>query len=287
MPRDSQEQSLQLPQINRHLSYQPMPIHPLLAPYIKSIEIELPHAPTLQATSPYRIFPGLNVVMGLQYQGELNLLNDANHRIRLQRCGITGLLTNYKNFQAVNHCTRTVLVRFYPWAIPIFFNESANQFTDQSLGLTDILTTQAMDDIEEKLQDIKDRVSLSWVIQQFLLQLYLTNRAKGLPQARIIHIAQDLCTTTNIVSIEALAHNYGYSKRSLERHFQASVGMSPKRFMLTARFQNILSLLQATHSWEKITERLDYYDQSHFIRDIKQFTGLTPSQLVEYCISSS
>jgi|GEM_PF-2578081 len=283
---DSQKMEVTPEKTDSCIGYQPMPIHPLLAPYIESIEVELPHINFTQPISPYRIFPGLSVVMGFQYQGELDLLTHSGDRIRLQRCGMTGLLTNYKNFQPASACTKTILVRLYPWGIPVFFNESAHQLTDQSLGLTDIIKADAVHNIEEKLQGIKDPSQLSDIIQEFFIQLYSVNGLKRLPQSRIIHIAQNLSSNATISSIESFARHYGYSKRSLERHFQTTIGISPKRFILTARFQKILNLLKMGNDWEIIAEHFAYYDQSHFIKDIKQFTGLTPSQLTASFTSS-
>lgn len=282
---DNQRQANQPVKMSSLMGYQLMPTHPLLAPYIESIEIQLPHMKTAKPIIPYRVLPSLSVVVGFQYQGELNLLNQDGSQTRLQRSGITGVLTNYKSFQSAHACTKTILVKFYPWALSTFFNEPAEQFTNESLGLADIIKTDTIRHIEEKLQGVKDPVLLSDIVQQFFIQLYKSKRSESLRQSRIIHIAQNL-SKIDIHSIKSFAHYHGYSTRSLERHFKSAIGITPKKFILIARFQKVLNLLIAGTDWNEIAERFDYYDQSHFIKDIKQFTGLAPSQLIQSSTSS-
>lgn len=81
------------------------------------------------------------------------------------------------------------------------------------------------------------------------------------------------------VNIETLAHDAGLSRRQLERRFLAEVGAPPKLYARTARFNHVLQLLAAspTPNWQDIAYRCGYYDQAHFIREFRFFTGKSPS----------
>lgn len=79
----------------------------------------------------------------------------------------------------------------------------------------------------------------------------------------------------------AVAAQCGISPRYLHRLFLASVGLSPAQFLKVVRLQrSVASLHGAPQSLTAVAYASGYFDQSHFIRDFKSFTGLTPSQYV-------
>lgn len=80
------------------------------------------------------------------------------------------------------------------------------------------------------------------------------------------------------VNIEALARDVGLSRRQLERRFLLAVGAPPKRYARIARFNHVISLLAESPApdWQDIAYLCGYYDQAHFIRDFRCFTGQTP-----------
>ncbi len=70
--------------------------------------------------------------------------------------------------------------------------------------------------------------------------------------------------------------NYGISPRQLRRLFDEYIGFSPKAFA---------KIIQLQHAVQHITDP-DYsyfdsgfYDQAHYIREMKAFSGLTPHKL--------
>ena len=83
-----------------------------------------------------------------------------------------------------------------------------------------------------------------------------------------------------LVRVESLAHQVGVTERQLQRLFLRDIGLSPKQYLRTVRFQEILRALQsgAPTRWADLALRFGFYDQAHFIRDFKAFTGETPSQ---------
>lgn len=70
----------------------------------------------------------------------------------------------------------------------------------------------------------------------------------------------------------------GLSERSLERLFLTYVGITPILYTRICRFQASLRLLRQgkARSLTDIAYTLGYFDQSHFIRDFKLFSGASP-----------
>lgn len=79
-----------------------------------------------------------------------------------------------------------------------------------------------------------------------------------------------------IAAASADKKSLAYSDRHQRRLFQKLTLLSPILFKRVARFRSAFQTMvreQKIH-WE------GYYDQAHFIRDFKQFTGLTPGEFL-------
>jgi AraC-like DNA-binding protein len=74
----------------------------------------------------------------------------------------------------------------------------------------------------------------------------------------------------------------GLSARQFQRRFTAQVGMSPKLFARTIRFDRALAARRdaPNRAWTDIVHDLGYFDQAHFIRECHAFAGLPPGGLV-------
>lgn len=79
--------------------------------------------------------------------------------------------------------------------------------------------------------------------------------------------------------IDALERATGLATRQLERTTKRHYGMPPKK--LARKYRALLAAhkLAAGDSLDDTELGLAFYDQSHLIREVKQFTGLTPTQL--------
>jgi AraC-like DNA-binding protein len=79
--------------------------------------------------------------------------------------------------------------------------------------------------------------------------------------------------------IDALATATGLSPRHLERMTNRYYGMPPKKLARKYRAVRAAHLLAKGDSLDDTDLGLSFYDQSHLIREVKQFTGLTPTEL--------
>ncbi|RJG57826.1 helix-turn-helix domain-containing protein [Sphingobium terrigena] len=80
--------------------------------------------------------------------------------------------------------------------------------------------------------------------------------------------------------IEILAETTGLSPRQLARLTNKYYGAPPK--LLARKYRALrcsAKIALDQESWQLLCEEAGFYDQSHFIREIKHFIGLTPHQL--------
>ncbi|WP_437813095.1 helix-turn-helix domain-containing protein [Sorangium sp. So ce1078] len=82
------------------------------------------------------------------------------------------------------------------------------------------------------------------------------------------------------VDMRALARELGYSQKHVIGLFRENVGVPPKLLARLVRFDRLIKHLKAGASgtWAELAQRFGYYDQAHLARDVKQFTGTTPTK---------
>jgi AraC-like DNA-binding protein len=76
--------------------------------------------------------------------------------------------------------------------------------------------------------------------------------------------------------IKDLTQYIGLSQSALERRFQQSVGISPKKFAMLVRLQRAVHLSKTAARMSTIAHSAGYFDQSHFTNDFQRMTGLSP-----------
>jgi len=81
------------------------------------------------------------------------------------------------------------------------------------------------------------------------------------------------------ISAHDLVSQSGLNRRTFERHFQREIGISPKFYCRIIRFAKIFQhVCKEKPNWSDISFVAGYYDQSHFIRNFREFTGEEPSK---------
>jgi len=96
----------------------------------------------------------------------------------------------------------------------------------------------------------------------------------------VVEMAQEVSANCDLKTIME-ATNYSYA--TLERYFKKDTGLTPKRFQSLQRYKKAVRELYITRNsdWQHYVVKYGYYDQSHFIKEIKRYTNHTPSQLLK------
>ncbi|MEP5614279.1 MAG: helix-turn-helix transcriptional regulator [Cyclobacteriaceae bacterium] len=95
---------------------------------------------------------------------------------------------------------------------------------------------------------------------------------------KIRHAIDQVFTSNGMYDIQQLADSLEISLRQFERLFKKSTGVTFKFFSRIVRFNHIFQLMKDEKlSWIQIALQSGYFDQSHFIKNFKEFTGEEPS----------
>lgn len=102
------------------------------------------------------------------------------------------------------------------------------------------------------------------------------------PDGPIDRASRLLMTERGLPRIEGIVGKSGLSASQFQRRFAAQVGMTPKLFARTIRFDRALMVRRndPIRPWTDIIHDLGYFDQAHFIRECRAFTGLPPTGLI-------
>lgn len=153
-----------------------------------------------------------------------------------------------------------------------------SEFRDATLSLRD-LNDMALLDLEDELANTECVERIAAHLDLFFLRRRASLHCADSAVMRLIHRIR---TQAGNVRIREWLHSLNADPRHFERRFCAWTGMTPKRFARIARFnRSYAHLIRGEAAQGALGLHLsDYYDQSHFHRDFKYFTGMSPAAML-------
>lgn len=167
-------------------------------------------------------------------------------------------------------------IRFLPTMFPVLFKVDAKELSNRFERLEAV--------VEETSRFIANDFSGKddFALVKSKLDHYfcgLTKKANTDLDRRFQKALQIIFQNAGVINVQSDL-DIGLSQRQLRRHFEYYVGDTAKTFSKVVRFQNILNAKPSTQSLRqnKVFFDLGYYDQAHFIKEFKNFYGVTPSK---------
>lgn len=83
--------------------------------------------------------------------------------------------------------------------------------------------------------------------------------------------------------VTELTEQYKISERQFQRRFKNQVGITHKKFQRIIRFEKALDILTQSNYGQltQVAYETGYVDQSHFIKDFTEFSGMSPYDFVK------
>lgn len=171
-----------------------------------------------------------------------------------------------------------IAFQLYPFAARFLFDVDPKKLNDECADLS----TVKGDATENPLETLATLSTISLkteLIAKFIAELACE---KGMEEyGKIQQAIQIIQAHKGLIAINELARHLDTNERTLRRKFNQYVGIPPKKFAKIIQFQTSLDQI-STGGFSKLIEVVydnGYADQSHFIRNIKKFTGKKPLQL--------
>lgn len=179
--------------------------------------------------------------------------------------------------ETVEAGTTILITRFYPHASALFLHHSASSFTNHSADLGDVLN-QNLSGFYNQLMEQPTTDKKIKVLEVFLLQQLARSQRKQTAAQQAERVCSLIDGRSDSFNIRHIAKLTQRSERYLQKLFIDHVGLSPHALFAVQRFARSVQLIRTTTaSLTDIGYECGYYDQTHFIKQFKTFTGVAPS----------
>ncbi len=173
----------------------------------------------------------------------------------------------------------TFAIRFYPYGFASFANIPIKDLANKETPIELLFGEKKANDLERKIIEAKNSNERIEVIENFLLdKLNEKTTIDNIVKTTI----DALIETKGSASIRTILKEDLSKRRQLERKFIKQIGVSPKQLGKLIRLQTALKLLlnKKTENLTDIAYKSEYFDQAHFIKDFKEFTGINPKEFL-------
>jgi len=237
-----------------------------LSPFIKTyLVIESQHEMV------NRVLPGTSLVMAFRYKGEVNYLeNDST--ISLPPFVVSGLR---KSGRLINYSKNAgnILAIFKETGAAAFFTEPVHELFENSYPLYNFKGYKNLSILESQLASTFDNTERVQLVEQFLLSKLNTQTTDKL----VLTALQKIEAGNGTIKMKDLASSLYISQDAFEKRFRKAVGAPAKQFSSIVRMNSLIHKKRKSQTLTDTAFDAGYFDQPHFNKDFKLFTGQTPT----------
>jgi AraC-like DNA-binding protein len=195
--------------------------------------------------------------------------------IILPKCFLIGQLTKPYVVEPMG-ITGSFVVRFHPNGFLPFSTIPIKEMENTAVSL-DKLFGENGKEIGQNILNAKTTSERINLIETFLLERL---KEKQTIDNVVKSTIDTILNTNGQLSITEHSKKSNVNRRHLTRKFSTAIGLSPKQLSKTIRLQAVLKklLTEEVTSLTDLAYENEYFDQAHFIKDFKEFTGLTPKE---------
>ncbi|MFT3822805.1 MAG: helix-turn-helix transcriptional regulator [Chitinophagaceae bacterium] len=219
------------------------------------------------------MFPDTSLVVGFRYKGTTKYLTDTENSLPF--AVVAGLR---KSIQLMKDDANTgnLLVIFNTAGATAFFKEPLHCIFGEVLPLSEFANYRALNQIEDSLcSAISDEQRIR-IVERFLI-----SKLSNHNQDKLVDAAIQIITANNgLIKVKELADKLFISIDAFEKRFRKVTGATPKQFSYIVRMNMIVGSIN-NKSLAQTALDAGYYDQAHFSKDFKLFTGQTPADFLK------
>ncbi len=225
-----------------------------------------------------RVVPTGNIELMFHYRNPFYSLSQRGESHIQPRSMISGINRSWFDVSTSGE-SGALAVTFRPGTAANFFNLPMVELANRSIHLEELIKKEIIF-VEEQLAEAFSLQARIQIVEQFLMKRFCpvaacdTNLIKQGIRLIENHKGQ--------IRADKLAQNLFVTPKTLERKFARMVGNTPKQFIKIIRFHHVMTKLTATQPGMLTQHALEngYFDQAHFIRDFKAYSGYTPKELL-------
>ncbi len=193
---------------------------------------------------------------------------------------ISGIHRKYISISA-HPDSEMFVVRFKPWGAYPFLHRRVDALNDLVLSTKDVIGDQLLS-LRQDLLDGNNPADKFEVITEWLLGRY---RKEYTPETFVREVVQKMVADPLFLhtNLQEMIRGMGISQKHLIQLFKKYCGVTPKFFQRIIRFNEIIPKVQNQKkiSWAQISYECGFFDQAHFIKEFKHFSGFNPKEFLD------
>jgi AraC-like DNA-binding protein len=222
-----------------------------------------------------RILPGTSIVLAFRYKGQVNDLS-GDKSSSLPSSVLSGLR---KSVRLINYTkdSATIIILFKETGAGAFFKEPMHEFFEQSIALDQFIKRQEISITGEQLAEaVNDHERIS------ILEGFLRSRLYNVNTDKLISAAVDkVYAASGNIKMKELAGTLYISQDAFEKRFRKITGTTPKQFSDIIRMRSAVKSMQNQKNLTGVAFDAGFFDQPHFNKAFKLFTGQSPTDFLK------
>lgn len=174
-----------------------------------------------------------------------------------------------------NGNTEMLGIRFLPFGFTQLFQIPPEEIS-QIFPASDIINQRIFRETEEKVINEPNPLKKLSIAEDWLNSLVSKVRIETSLAIKAIH---RITKTNGVLPLQDICNQSPSEYKQLQRFCHRRMDIAPKTFSRMVRFEHLHQTLVTDpgNDWMTLVSNMGFTDQSHLIREIKEFTGLTPS----------
>lgn len=176
------------------------------------------------------------------------------------------------NYEKGPYTTMQVILK--PHALQTLLGLNALALTDGFVELNEF----SSEDLNLQLMEAPNEREQVVLLTRFLVAKFEQAKTRNILVEESLHLIH---RNVGSITVKYLLDDLNISERQFERRFSQAVGLSPQSYIRVKRFNEAIRLMKIGQ-YERLTDvayALNFHDQSHFIREGKAFSGITPKSI--------
>lgn len=199
---------------------------------------------------------------------------DFNRFTPFKKAWISGIRRAYITIDAGQNASMMV-VRFRAGAAHGLFGFPLNELADTVVEMDAIAGAEFFRFreylLEQPTPEAKFAALENWLLRRM--------RGEAGPHPVVGYALDRIQRDPHLLTVMDIQQKTGFSNKHFIHLFEKYVGVTPKTYLRIVKFQRVLTEIEQARKihWNDIVYSCGYYDQAHFIKEFRHFSGLNPT----------
>jgi AraC-like DNA-binding protein len=203
--------------------------------------------------------------------------NDKAFHLKQNQIALAGVFdTPFSINSIATKLAKAIIIEFTSSGAYRFFSINQIELSNRFYSLDDLVGNSIIK-VEAQIQEEPILEKKVILLQKYLYSIFIKTESDCI----FDYCVKKISNNKGMISIRELERLTGYSSRWLNKKFEYKLGINPKTFASIIRFHTVLKSLVFNLDNSFNMYYRYYFDQPHFIKEFKRFSGYTPNKFIK------